>query len=166
MMKTSDWMIMIKNITLELDQLRKEEKQILKMNSKYRSSLGIDDGMDAFEWSEEYDEVQKSFPMNYAASQQRNSRLTEIQQRRDILQKQFFAIKCVALSKATKLSKGAKAAGFLDNKAYLETLIAQSNYTYDELIVFLNQYFQEDNFSFDHFVMSSSEADRITRKGR
>ena len=160
-MKTSDWKNLVKNITQELKQLSKEEKEIKKINIREYEKLGVKKSGDMFADSEEYEKLKN--PMYTDALKQRRERLAQIEQRKKELNTQMMAVKCTALTKAKKLDKGAEREGFLDNEAYAESLLRQHGISYEDAINFLNSYFMEENFAFDHFEMSEQEASYIGR---
>ena len=162
-MKTSDWKNLVKNITQELKQLSKEEKEIKKINAREYEKLGVKKSDDMFAESEEYGKLKSEFPMYTDALKQRRERLAQIEQRKKELNTQMMAVKCTALTKAKKLDKRAERDGFLDNEAYAESLLRQHGISYEDAINFLNSYFMEENFTFDHFEMSEQETSYIGR---
>lgn len=163
-MKTNEWLNMIKRIIIELNSLEKMKKDIMKMNKKYSNSMGIDESLDIFDQIEEREKIESFDVIGYAASNHRNIKLEEIRQRETFLRNQLLAIKCVALSKATKLSKEAKKNGFLNNKAYYEALVSASGFTEDQLVSMLVN--DDYVWSFDMVDMSARTGDIISRKGK
>ena len=162
-MKTSEWKNLVKNISKELEQLIKEEKEIKKINAREYEKLGIKKSSNPFDENDEYEKMKESFPMYTDALRQRRERLAQIEQRKRELNNQMIAIKCVALTKTKKLDKRAERNGFLDNKAYAESLLRQHGVSYDDAINYLNSYFKKDNFAFEHFEMSEKEASFVGR---
>ena len=62
-MKTSDWKNLVKNISKELEQLIKEEKEIKKINAREYEKLGIKKSSNPFDENDEYEKMKESFPM-------------------------------------------------------------------------------------------------------
>lgn len=164
-MKMSEWKRIVKELSREISSINKELSKIRKMDKTEREKLGLKDTGDILFDLQEYEKA-TSFPMYKDALQSRNNKATELLTKKDYFSKVLLGIKCIALYRAKKLSKEAEKHGFLDNKAYAESLIQQYGYNSQEIIDILNKYLMEDNWSFDFFDMNAKDAEKVGKMMR